>query len=62
MKQRMTQKNLVLGVYIGDKDSVRPGLNIWWKGRYIWPMGVKKIKVIVEAQQDLPLGSGEETV
>lgn len=54
LKRRMTQKSLVLGIYVGEKDSVRPGLNIWYRGRYIWPMGVKRVKVIV-AQQELPL-------
>lgn len=34
---RMTQKDLVFGIYHGDKRSPNPGLNIWFRNRYIWP-------------------------
>lgn len=37
MKVRLTQKNLLLGIYRGPKDSINPGLSIWFSGRYIWP-------------------------
>jgi hypothetical protein len=37
MKVRLTQKDLLLGVYRARPGSLNPGLSIWWNGRYIWP-------------------------
>ena len=37
MKVRMTQKDLVFGIYRGPKESLNPGLSVWFAGRYIWP-------------------------
>lgn len=37
MKVRLTQKNLLFGIYRGPKDSINPGLHIWFNGRYVWP-------------------------
>lgn len=43
MKQqvRLTQKNLVLGIYWGGKKSTNPGLNVWIGSRYVWPISRK---------------------
>jgi hypothetical protein len=35
MKERLTQKDLKFGVYLGPKGSINSGLNIWWNGRYV---------------------------
>ena len=37
MKVRLTQKDLLFGIYRGPKESINPGLSIWFAGRYIWP-------------------------
>jgi hypothetical protein len=37
MKVRLTQKDLKFGIYVGTKDSINPGLSIWFLGRYVWP-------------------------
>jgi hypothetical protein len=37
MKVRLTQKDLWFGIYRGPKESLNPGLSIWFAGRYIWP-------------------------
>ena len=37
MKVRLTQKDLLFGIYRGSKESINPGLSIWFAGRYIWP-------------------------
>jgi hypothetical protein len=37
MKVRLTQKDLLFGIYRGPKDSINPGLSIWFRGRYVWP-------------------------
>ena len=34
---RLTQNDLVVGVYRGAAGSPNPGWNLWWRGRYIWP-------------------------
>ena len=44
MKVRLTQKDLKFGVYLGPKDSINPGLSIWFAGRYVWPWTRKKGK------------------
>jgi len=38
MKVRMTQKDLIFGIYRGPKESLNPGLSVWFAGRYIWPL------------------------
>lgn len=38
MKVRLTQRDLFFGIYFGPKGSINPGLNIWFRGRYIWPV------------------------
>jgi hypothetical protein len=38
MKVRLTQKDLMFGIYLGPKESLNPGLSIWFRGRYVWPM------------------------
>ena len=37
VKVRLTQKDLLFGIYMGPKNSLNPGLSIWFRGRYIWP-------------------------
>jgi hypothetical protein len=37
MKERLTQKDLMFGIYRGPKGSINSGLNVWWNGRYMWP-------------------------
>ncbi len=48
MKVRLTQKDLVFGIYRGAKEFLNPGLSIWFAGRYIWPWtrghGKRKVK------------------
>jgi hypothetical protein len=44
MKVRLTQKDLKFGIYLGPKNSLNPGLSIWFAGRYIWPWTRKKGK------------------
>ena len=44
VKSRLTQKDLVFGIYRGGKESLNPGLSIWFAGRYIWPWERKKGK------------------
>ena len=51
MKVRLTQKDLKFGVYLGPKDSINPGLSIWFAGRYIWPWTRKKGKRIPKAPE-----------
>ena len=38
MKVRLTQKNLIFGIYWGGKECMNAGLNVWWLNRYIWPL------------------------
>ena len=38
MKVRLTQKDLLFGIYRGPKGSLNAGLSIWFAGRYIWPL------------------------
>ena len=53
MKVRLTQKDLVFGIYRGGKESLNPGLSIWFRGRYIWPwMRVHRKRKVKE--QTLP--------
>lgn len=40
---RLTQKDLLFGIYRGGKGSTNPGLNIWFNGRYVWPLKRRKI-------------------
>lgn len=42
MKERLTQRELLFGIYRAPKDSVNPGLNVWFNGRYIWPRNRKQ--------------------
>ena len=49
MKVRLTQKNLVFGIYRGPKESLNPGLSVWFAGRYIWPWKRKHGKHEVKA-------------
>ena len=44
MKVRLTQKDLMFGIYRGGKESLNPGLSIWFAGRYIWPWTRKRGK------------------
>ena len=37
MKVRLTQKDLLFGIYWGPKGSLNSGLNIWWRGHFIYP-------------------------
>jgi hypothetical protein len=38
MKARLTQKDLLFGIYWGTKNSFNPGLSVWFNGRYVWPL------------------------
>lgn len=58
MKVRMTQKDLLFGVYRGAKGSLNPGLHIWFRGRYVWPRERKHGKRI-EKTATLPFTEGE---
>ena len=44
MKVRLTQKDLLFGIYRGPKGSLNGGLSIWFAGRYIWPRTRQKGK------------------
>jgi hypothetical protein len=59
VKVRLTQKNLVFGIYRGAKGSLNPGLSIWFAGRYIWPWERKRGKREVKAPV-LPFEQGSE--
>lgn len=37
MNERMTQRDLLFGIYRAKKGAVNPGINIWFNGRYVWP-------------------------
>ena len=49
MRVRLTQRELMFGVYRGAKGSLNPGLSIWYAGRYIWPWVRKHKKREVKA-------------
>jgi hypothetical protein len=49
---RLTQKDLLFGIYRGAPQSPNPGLNIWWRDHYIWP---RKRLCAVVAPQELKL-------
>lgn len=53
MKQhvRLTQKNLVFGIYWGGKKSTNPGLNVWMGDRYVWPMK-RKVAAVHPVKKD----------
>lgn len=64
MKQqvRLTQKNLVFGIYWGGKKSTNPGLNVWIGDRYVWPIR-RKVAAVRTAKKDpqlqqLPFSDG----
>jgi hypothetical protein len=57
MKVRLTQKDLKFGIYVGPKDSINPGLSIWFAGRYVWPWSRNKGKRLPKAPS-LPFEQG----
>lgn len=57
---RFTQRSLVLGFYWGQGGSPNPGLNVWWRGRYVWPWERKKAKGIHPETKPATLFDGEE--
>lgn len=60
---RLTQRDLVFGIYRGAKDSANPGLNIWFRGAYIWPRQRRKavkVHIVTFEQPELPMDQGAE--
>lgn len=53
MKTRLTQKDLWFGIYVGKKGSLNEGINIWFSGRFVWPMKRNKSKQKRDESQNL---------